>query len=59
MVTESEFKKKSNRNTVKQTVQNGAKILDDEDGVAGITITSLGPGVKNLRLRHGLEFDGT
>ena len=44
----------SNRNMVKQMAKNGQKISGD-DAVA--TITSLMPGVKNLRLRNGLEFD--
>ena len=44
----------SNRNTVKQAVKNGQKILGDDD-VAGVT--SLAPGVKNSRLWNGLEFD--
>ena len=44
----------SNRNTVKHTAENGRKILGDEDAAG---ITSLVPGVKNSRLRNGLEFD--
>ena len=42
-----------NRNTVEQTAKNGQKFLGD-DGAADIT--SLAPGVKNSRLRNGLEF---
>ena len=44
----------SNRNTVKQTAENGQKILGDDDAAG---IASLDPGVKNSRLRNGLEFD--
>ena len=44
----------SNRNMVKQTAENGQKILRDDDAAG---ITSLPPGVKNSRLRNGLEFD--
>ena len=44
----------SNRNTVKHTAENGRKNLGDEDAAG---ITSLVPGVKNSRLRNGLEFD--
>ena len=45
----------SNRNTVKQTAENGQKISGDENVAS---ITSLVPGVKNSRLWNGLEFDG-
>ena len=44
----------SNRNTVKQTAENGQKISGDNDADG---ITSLVPGVKNSRLQNGLEFD--
>ena len=43
----------SNRKMVEQTAENGQKISDDD--AAGIT--SLVPGVKNSRMRSGLEFD--
>ena len=44
----------SNRNTVKQTAENAQKVSGDEDAAG---ITSLVPGVKNSRLRTGLEVD--
>ena len=44
----------SNRNTVKQTDENGQKISGDDD-TAGIML--LVPGVKSSRLQNGLEFD--
>ena len=44
----------SNKNTVKQTAENGQIISGDEDALG---ITSLMPGVKNLRLRNGFESD--
>ena len=44
-----------NRNTVKQTAENAQKISGGGDAAG---VTSLVPGVKNLRLRIGLEFDG-
>ena len=44
----------SNENTVKQTDENGQKISGDEYTVV---ITSLMQGIKNSRLRNGLEFD--
>ena len=37
-----------------QTVQNDQKISIDDDAAG---ITSLVPGIKNLRLRNGLKFD--
>ena len=37
-----------------QTAKNGQKISCDEDAAG---ITSLAPGVKNLKLRNGLEFN--
>ena len=40
-----------NRNMVKQTAENGQKILGDEDAAG---IASLVPGAKNSRLRNGL-----
>ena len=43
----------SNRNTVKQTVENGQKISGDK----GTAIIILVPGAKNSRLQNGLEFD--
>ena len=44
----------SNWNTVKQTAKIAKKISGDENAAG---ITSLVPGVKNLRLWNGLEFD--
>ena len=44
----------SNRNTVEQAVENWPKISGGKDAA---DITSLVTGVKNLRLRNGLQFD--
>ena len=41
-------------NTVKQTAENGQKILGDDDAAG---VASLVPGVKNSRLLNVLEFD--
>ena len=43
-----------NRNTVNQAAENGQKISGDNDAAGSM---SLVPGVKNSRLRNGLEFD--
>ena len=43
-----------NMNMVKQMAENGQKISGQDDAA---DITSLVPGVKNSRLRNGLEFD--
>ena len=44
----------SNRNNVKQTVENGQKISGDDE-TAGFT--SMVPGVNISRLQNGLEFE--
>ena len=43
----------SNWKTVKQTADNGQKISGNDDAIG---IMSLVPGVKNSRMRNGLEF---